>query len=296
MTNDTIKNINQTHWFKSMDHYPKTVNQLNLLILIVDKVGIFSKIKLDKTIDMDSKKLDILYAVLRIMNKVYNKYSDYAVKKIFRAGLKELFTCTDLTHYDLFFDQLTQDVDHFICTIIKNPYSEINEVVLKNKFIKYLESTFNKTFYIGIMKKLSYDVNHNFYQQHDELFASMIDEFINYTNCILYDTYETMKIFLDKIFSPKCSDETTNEIMSALEKHIDLQNLFKEQSMEIDIYIEQKLYDEIESEEFLRSSIWESNEEEEELVKLFESDKNCGFKSKTKHHVKEKNNVEAIMG
>jgi len=245
-----IKNIKQASWFCTMEHYPKTVGHIKLLVSIVDKIGIFKKFDLAKTSDMEPNKLNILYAILRITNKVFNKYLDYVVRKIFRDGLKEIFSCKKLTYYDLFFDQLTQDLDHFVCYIIKTQYPQLieqsTEQLVKNKMVDFFHSNFRKIFYQNIMKKLSYDVGDDFYKENDKLFQSMAQEFVLYTKETLTDTYDTMKIFLDKIFNPDCSDTMLDEIFSALKKHIDLETLFEENCMEIDIYCEQKLDDELE--------------------------------------------------
>jgi len=241
-----IKNINRSSWFRTMEHYPKTVGHMKLLVSIVDKIGIFDKFDLTQTSDMDSNKLNIIYAVLRIMNKVFNGYLDYVVKRIFRDGLKEIFPCTHLSCYDLFFDQLTQDIDHFICSIIKSDYLVMNAKMIKNKFTDYLRFTFDKTFYQNMIKKLSYNIGHNFYVQNEKLLDAMSQEFMTYTKETLTETYDTMKIFLDKIFDHECSEETLYDIITALKKHIDLKSLFIENCMEIDIYCEQKLDDEME--------------------------------------------------
>ena len=257
MENHYIKNINETDWFRSMVHYPKTIDEFKLLVSIVDKMNIFSKYDLHQIIDMHYHKLDILYAILLIMNKVFNGYLDYSVKKIFRDGLKELFACTDLQYYDIFFDQVTQDMDHFICIVVKKYYSKMDIFIIKNKFVEYLDSTFKKKFYVKILKKLSYDVNQQFYKQNDKYFTVIIEEFISHTNDILNDTYKTMSIFLDKIFNPKCSSETVDEIIYSLKKHINLKNIFEENYMEIDIYIEQKLNNICEPAE----TVYDSNDE-----------------------------------
>jgi len=244
-----IKNIDQSDWFRTMDHYPRTIGHVKLLVSIVDKIGIFNKFDLAQTSNMNSNKLNIMYAVLRIMNKVFNKYLDYVVKKIFRDGLKEIFYCTHLTYYDLFFDQLTQDLDHFVCSVIRLDYPNMDAVSIKYKFVMHLQFIFEKAFYQNIIKKLTYNIDSNFYIAHNNLFLIMAQEFVKYTKEMLSETYETMKIFLEKIFSPNCSEGTIFEIMAALEKHIDLKNLFKENCMEIDIYCEQKLDDDFEWEE-----------------------------------------------
>ncbi|XWV26218.1 putative orfan [Tupanvirus soda lake] len=241
-----IKHANHALWLRTMEHYPKTVGHMKLLVSIVDKMGIFDKFDLSKTSEMDADKLNIMYAVLRITNKVFNKYLDFVVRKIFRDGLKEIFECTHLTYYDLFFDQLSQDIDHFVCLTIKIDYPDITQESVEHKFKEYLRITFKKMFYVNIIKKLEYDISNNFYEKHEKLFAQMAQEFIIYTKEFLAETYETMKIFLDKIFEPHCSKEMQNDIITALNEHIDLKALFEENCMEIDIYCEQKLDDELE--------------------------------------------------
>ena len=111
--------------------------------------------------------------------------------------------------------------------------------------MNYVRSTFKKTFYDNIMKKLSYEITKDFYDKHNELFERIAQEFIIYTKETLAETYETMKIFLNKIFEPNCSNETCNDIILALQEHIDIKKLFEENCMEIDVYCEQKLDDEI---------------------------------------------------
>ena len=124
-----IKYIDQATWLKTIEHYPKTISHMKLLVSIVDKIGIFDNLNLTETCEMNADKLNILYAILRIMNKVFNKYVDYVVKKIFRDGLEEIFNCTHLTYYDLFFDQLTQDIDHFVCSLLRNNVSQYNTTI-----------------------------------------------------------------------------------------------------------------------------------------------------------------------
>lgn len=251
--NDSLDNIRINHidhskWFKTMDHYPTTVGQINLLILIVDKIGIFREYDLSKTHKMSGDNLNILYAILRITNDAYNKYLDYVVKKIFRDDFKEIFGCSSISHYDLFFDQLTQDIDNFVCSVMISHFPQLNENSINKKFIKYLDTTFKKSFYEKIMKKLAYRVDDEFFKENAVLFSNMIKEFVAYTNETLTDIFMTMKIFLDKIFCTHgCpSQEIINEIISSLKKHFNLKELFEKTCMEIEIYNEQKLDDDLE--------------------------------------------------
>ena len=257
MDDKKIKHINQAFWFRTMEHYPKTVGHMKLLVSIIDRVGIFNNFDLVVTSEMDAKKLNILYAILRIMNKVFNKYLDHVVKRIFRNNLKQIFKQNDskTSHYNLFMEQLTQDIDHFICFIIKTDYPNMDTAKIKLKFIDYLKNTFQKNFYENIMKKISYNIGSVFYTKNDQRFVNIIDQFILYTQQTLDETHESMTIFLEKIFNKNCTPHILNEIISSLEKHIDLSNLFNENCMEIDIYSEQKLDDELENSDTLETSL-----------------------------------------
>lgn len=250
MADKKIKYIESASWFKTMEHYPKTVGHVKLLVSIVDKVGIMDRFNLQQMSDMNSDKLNIFYAILRIMNKIFNKYLDYAVKKIFMERFQKIFaTKMDLTNNELFFDQLTQDIDHFVCYTTKSYFPNMNETIIKNKFVSYLRTTFNKIFYGNITKKIGIQFNDKFFMKYDPTFTLMINEFVNYSKDVLKETFETMKLFLEKIFSKDCTTQTINDIIKSLEKHIDLKSLFNEECMEIAIYSEQKLDDEFERSE-----------------------------------------------
>ena len=103
----------------------------------------------------------------------------------------------------------------------------MNEEDIKNKFVDYLDMTFRKIFYRNIMKKLGYTIDNQFYEENDKLFSSMVQEFTVYTKETFSETYDTMKIFLDKIFDENCSKETMSEITTALKKHINLEQFIQ---------------------------------------------------------------------
>ena len=245
MNNIIIKNINKAKWFISMIHYPETIQDMKLLLSIIDKLALFKNYDISKINSMDANKLNVLYAILRITNKIFCEYLDYSVKKIFIDGLKEIFECTDFTYYDLFFDQLTQDIYDFSSWNIETYYLEIDETIIKDNFVNYLQVIFKKSFYTTVIKKLSYDIDKKFFIEHNDFFVSLVHDFCEYTKKTLYDTYQTMKIFLDKIFLTKCSTETVNEIIKSLQKHINLKILFMEPCVELEIFYEQKLANEI---------------------------------------------------
>lgn len=106
-----IKNIEKSEWFKTMDNYPKTITQIKTLIELTDKIGIFEMFDLKKISNMDHNRLNAIYAILRIMNKVYNGYVDYVVKKIFINQIKDLFIFSNVTVYDLFLIEIKLSSD-----------------------------------------------------------------------------------------------------------------------------------------------------------------------------------------
>ena len=97
--NIPIYHVENATWLKTVIHYPRTVGQMKLLISIVDKMGIFNKFNLNLISQMSGHRLNILYAVLRIINKLFNKYSDYVVKKIFIDKLKQIFISVQIPNY-----------------------------------------------------------------------------------------------------------------------------------------------------------------------------------------------------
>lgn len=241
-----LQHIDEAYWLKTMEHYPETVEQLKLLVTIMDKMGIFEKFDLCQTSQMDGDKLNVLYAILRIMNKAFNKYLDHTVRKIFKNHLETIFVCTHLGYYDIFFDQLVQDIDNFVCYILHPPHNSLSEIVIFNKLVKYLEQLFKKKFYQDITKKLGYRLDKSFFAKNNEILQSIIEDFLAYTNETLMEIYQIMIMFLEKIFSKECQNETVQEIINTLEKYIDLAGLFREECMEIEIYCEQKIGDEME--------------------------------------------------
>ena len=242
---EKIVNIKNAEWLRTITHYPRTVEQMKMLVSVLDKVGITNKYDLSMTQSMNSENLNIFYAILRIVNKVFNGYLDYVVRKIFICGLKDLFVCTDLVLYDLFFDQMTQDFYHFIPLMINLYPNKTDVLIIKKHFCDYLRTSFSKPFYEELITKLDYDITENFYVENNQFFLNMTQNFLEYTHQCLSETNESMDIFLEEIFNSDCSRETIDNILECLKQHIDLDNIFEESCVEIDIYSELKLNSEI---------------------------------------------------
>ena len=253
-TENQIKNIEKAQWLKNVSHYPETIENLRLLISLLDNVGIFDGFDLGKVSDMSGNKLNIIYAVLRVTNKTYNIYLDHVVKKIFRNQIKDLLdhyyvtveSSKNTNYQTLLKDQLTQDLDHFVNTIIKSQYPKLNKHAIKREFIKYIKNVFSSTFYIDLMAKMTIDIsNNNFYEKNDKIFTTIINDFIFYTNNYLTGMCNNMIMYLDKIFDTECTQDSVYEIMKILTKQFDLSIILRESCIEMDIYSEQRINDDI---------------------------------------------------
>lgn len=239
LDNIKIKYINNAIWFKTLEQCPQTIGHMKLLITAIDKIGIFDKFDLLKMRNMDSKKLDVIYGILRIINKIFNSYLTSSTKIIIDE-IKDMNIFKNSSYNDSLFDQLTQDIDFFISGIIKKEYPTMNIFNVKNSFIEYLKNTFDKYFYRNIFKKTNNRINERFFTDNDDKFLCMIEKLAIHTKEILFDKCEMMIDLLAKIFSTDCSIKTLQEIISLLKQN-DLKNLLKENCLEIDIYSEQKL-------------------------------------------------------
>jgi hypothetical protein len=235
-----IKNISRSKWFKTLDYYPKTIGHFKILASILDRIGILNNFDITEICNMEESKLDIIYAILRIENKIFNTYIDHVVKKIYIIHMKKIFVCDDFQHYDMFIDQLVQDIDYFVSSIIYC-CNKMDEVDVKNRFINYLDLTFSNDFYNSIIRKLPYSIDNDFYEKHDKIFTHMSKKFVKYTYITLIKTRQKMETLLRKIFDSKCSHETISEIVMFLKKNVNIKKLFVEQCIEIDIYHEQIL-------------------------------------------------------
>lgn len=248
MNDLSVKYIEHATWFKTLEHYPKTVSDISLMISIVDKMGIFATFDIQKIADMDNIALDIIYTILRITNKIYTKYIDHCVKKILVPELLKIIIQQNYnlpsSQKQIFIDQLVQDMDHFVSIIITSCFPIMVQSIIKNKFIEHLKTTFQRDFYKNISKKWNIDIGSNFYLYNDTTINRIVNDYIDYSNKILNEPYNTMKNFLQILFDKNNGNEKLKKlIMASFEKNINLSSLFHENCLEIDIYSEQKLHE-----------------------------------------------------
>lgn len=238
LDNINIKNIKRTTWFRTLELYPKTIAHMKLLIDSVDRVGIFNKYNIRKMDKMSGKRLDMIYAILRICNKIFTDYLNNITNYI-SVSIKNLIDMENL--YDnCLLDQLNQDIDFFISNTIGENYPVLtmNAVSIRILFEDYLKKTFNKNFYRKLFKKNK--INDKFYVNNEAKFVYLVDKLVKSTKEILVHNLDRMVDFLDKIFDLECPSKTIKEICICLE-NFDLKNLFEEHCLELDIYSEYKL-------------------------------------------------------
>ncbi|MEM3062739.1 MAG: hypothetical protein QW303_04230 [Nitrososphaerota archaeon] len=241
-----IKNIDQTIWFRKIKHCPRTIEHIKLFVLIMDKIGILSGFDLQKMGEMEGAELDIIYATLRIMNKIFNKYLEGATEIIVKH-LKKIFVKKMLNKsYKLFFDQLIQDLDHFICSTIKNNFPDVSEEMVRKNLLEFLETNFRKSFYQNLVKKMSTNCD-KLLSQNDDIMKQCTTEFVNYSHLILDRPYCNIRLLLNNIFCNLYTQKRMDDLVNMFENNIDLSSLFNEECSEMEIYSEQKLNNEIAS-------------------------------------------------
>jgi hypothetical protein len=230
-----IKNIRKAKLLKKMEEYPKTIGEMKLLISIYDKLNLFKFYDTSLIINMDSDRLNIIFAILKITNKLYNGYIENSIKNIFCKEINKIVKNKKSEEYEMFIDQYSQDTDYFINEIMKTSYPGLNSIIITNKFIKFITNIFDNSFYREISETL---INGDLT---DLRFTEMINTFISYTEETISKSYDTMLIFLNNIFDLETPREYIREILNNLGKNINLKKLIMDECYEKNIYVEQKL-------------------------------------------------------
>ena len=135
-----IVNVIQTSLLCTVDNYPVTIREMGLFISFQDKLGIFDGFDHYQIANMDSTRLDVMYAILYTNNRSYYKYNKYVLSKLFSSFYKELFSINDTN----FMRQLLQDTAHLLNSVIRSDQS-----IMKNA----LSSLYDK---IKIMNETSW--------------------------------------------------------------------------------------------------------------------------------------------
>lgn len=253
---NTIRHMNETIWFRQIDQYPKTVENMELLIYIVDKMGIFENFNMKCTEKMDANRLDLIYTILRITNREFEITVNKIVNKIFIPGLENIFEISDT-----YLDQIIQDMDNFVCIILKKYYHKLETKFVLKKLLEYFNEIFKNRFY----KKMAHPIDNNFYTKNHHILHKISNEFVLTSKKKLDKLHHVMNLFLKKIFNPKTPYMVIAEINFTIQNNFDIRNLFEEECMEINIYCEQKMEEEL---EFITT---ESIEEEKTI-------KNIGYR------------------
>lgn len=245
--NLNLSNIESTTWMKSLDFYPKTSPQLDLLKSLLDKMDLFAKYDITNinVTNFSAIKLDVMYLILRIDDYVFKQYSNRVINDIFKKSLHDVFPCTNLMAHDMFFDQLTQDLDVFVLENYIDAI-DVNQIRIKRiskKFISCLKNLLDKPFYKKIVKKLNYNIDDDdFLVKHQRLFEITITEYILFTRANIIEIRNSLQLFLTVVFESDNDNIFDNNqlhhIHDSLIDHIDIQTLLDSSCMEIQIYSE----------------------------------------------------------
>lgn len=233
-----IKNIKKAIWLTSMNHYPTTLDDMKLLISLVDKMNILRNCDLDYISEMTYQGLNIMYAILRITNKIYTKHSDHIVEKILVGSFRKLISEID---NEVLVDQMIQDFNYFVTLMVRKHYPNMQARSLTEELIMYLKNTFRSPFYKTHLSS-AYSTN-EFYSQNRVFFDKLAIKLIKYLDFYLKPTYLNMKVLIDTIFDENVINTRLDQIEKNLEKYIDLEKLFQEDCTELDIYCEEKCND-----------------------------------------------------
>ena len=218
-----IININEADWFQTLDYCPKTLNQMKLFIEIMDRMKILKSYNLDLIVIMDHRRLNILFALLKITNKFFDGYSDQLTKKILKPRFMKLF---DTDKHSIILDQLIQDSDGVITDYVSLKYPNISsnnlETILYSNFKKSLESDFYRRANIIVPK--SYD--------------EVATEIVSYTIKSMKDIHTTVNVFLSDIFGEDTEDNRIDQLVGLVLNNMNFEKIMYEQCAEINIYNE----------------------------------------------------------
>ena len=233
-TNQII-NISQSIFFTnsdtSADYCPKTVDEMKLFFDIVDKTNIMNNYDLEKLINFSAMQLDALYTILRLVNKISNKFIEYAIKKIFMVNLSEIIC--ELQSNECLQDQMTECMDFFICDTIKKQGINMDVHATFINYMSYLEKILKDNFFSSILKNTDSLILDN-----ENKIRMMVNDFVLCAKSNLEETNETLKSFLTSVMTDSSMDQINN-IMISISNHFELDKLYNEECMEIEIYGEQ---------------------------------------------------------
>lgn len=226
-----IVNISEAEWFQTLDFCPMTLNQLKLFISITDKMKILNSYDINLMLTMDSKRLNLIFAVLKVTDKFIISYSEQLIKKILKPYYIELF---NIDKHGMVMDQLIQDTEPLIMNYITTNFPEIHNdhLDIALEFTKIIDNKFYKK-----AKLQNLDIN-NSNTKIRKTYDKFLERIIIYTTKSMRDIYDTMHKFMMEIFDDDTTDERINDLIYIIVNDMHFEQIQNDSFSDIDIYYE----------------------------------------------------------
>jgi hypothetical protein len=226
-TNDNdreIINIREAEWFQTMDYCPSTLNQLKIFIDVMDRMQILKPYNLDLVVVMDRRRLDIIFALLKITNKFFNGYNEQLIRKILKPHLMKIF---DIDKHSILMDQLIQDSESVITNYVTTSYSSNLsppglESILSLHLKQVLEGDFYKKAFV------TYPIS----------ITDMVSDIVSYTIKSMKDIYITIHVFLSDVFSDDTEENRIDQLIGLILNNMNFEKILYDDCADIDMYNE----------------------------------------------------------
>lgn len=220
-----IINIHEAEWFQTLDCCPSTLNQMKTFIDIMDRMQIMKPYNLDLMAVMDRRRLDIIFALLKITNKFFNGYNEQLIRKILKPHLMKIF---DIDKHSILMDQLIQDSESVITSYVTTSYpSHFSTSGLESILSSHLKQALDGDFY-----KKAYVVHHV------SSIDSMVSDIILYTIKSMKDIHVTVHVFLSDVFSEDTEDNRIDQLIGLILNNMNFEKILHDDCADIDMYNE----------------------------------------------------------
>ena len=227
MNNDDrlLINIYKAEWFQTVTYCPRTLGQMKLFIEMVDKMKILKQYNLDLVVVMDNRRLNIIFALIKITNFFYHKFNYLLIKNILKPYYVRIFK---IDKHSINMDQLIQDssIIEYIMTVFPEIDSfNITEILLTNLRQSLKSDFFKKTSLSDSLSNIS-------------IFRELSDEIVTYTIKSVRDIHTTMGVFLLDVFNEDIEDNRIDQIIGLILNNMNFEKILYNQCTDIAMYNE----------------------------------------------------------
>jgi len=218
-----IINIHEAEWFQTMDYCPSTLNHMKIFIDIVDRMQILKPYNLDLMVVMDRRRLDIIFALLKITNKFFNGYNEQLIRKILKPHFIKIF---DIDKHSILMDQLIQDSESVITDYVSTSYPNLSTSGLESILSLHLKQTLEGDFYKKAL--VAYPIS----------ITNMVSDVITYTIKSMKDIHVTIHVFLSDVFSEDTEENRIDQLIGLILNNMNFEKILYDDCADIDMYNE----------------------------------------------------------